>query len=157
MWQAVQRGPRSDSGARGDEEDASSRSDAASRAVEGRRHRGCVRALIFGDDDLFLGHAEAGGKVGSVPGSGGSRDDCVDVIESSATIREGTRRSAWVAGRGEPLVDRVRYGEAKHIVTIDETDCGIEAFALIRSICPTNTFDTAVVVGPVAQQCCPCR
>ena len=156
MWQAVQRGPRSDSGARGNEEDASSRSDAASRAVEGRRHRGCVRAFIFGDDDLFLGHAEAGGKVGSVPGSGWSRGDHVDVIEAQRRFAK-----AFVdcldRRRREPFVDRVRYGEAKHIVTIDETDCGVEAFALIRSICPTNTFDTAVVVGPVAQQCCPCR
>jgi hypothetical protein len=79
--QAVQRGPRSDSGARGDVEDASSRSAAASRAVEGRRHRGCVRALIYGDNDLFLGHAEAGGKVGSVAGPGGGGDDCVDVVD----------------------------------------------------------------------------
>ena len=88
MWQAVQRGPRSDSGARGNEEDASSRSDAASRAVEGRRHRGCVRAFIFGDDDLFLGHAEAGGKVGSVPGSGRGGGDHVDVIEAQLRLAE---------------------------------------------------------------------
>ena len=111
MWQAVQRGPRSDSGARGDKEDASSRPDAASRAVEGRRHRGCVRALVFGDDDLFLGHAEAGGKVGSVPGSGWSRGDHVDVIESQRRFAK-----AFVNGldrrRGEPSVDRVRCGEA---------------------------------------------
>jgi hypothetical protein len=67
VWQAVQRGPRSDSGACGDEEDASSRSDGGSRAVEGRRHRGRVRGLVFGDDDLIFGHAEAGGEADYVP------------------------------------------------------------------------------------------
>ncbi len=94
MQQAVQRGPRSDSGARGDVEDASSRSAAASRAVEGRRHRGCVRALIFGDNDLCLGHAEAGGKVGSVAGPGGGGDDS---STSSSVSADSTRHwpIAW--------------------------------------------------------------
>ena len=78
---------------------------------------------------------------------------------SSSLNRDSRRHSSTGPDRRcrESFVDRVRRGEAQNIAPVDETDCGIEVFAFIGNIRPMNPFETVVVVGPVAQQCRPCR
>jgi hypothetical protein len=78
---AVQRGPGGDASACGNEKGASSESGPAYTAVECRRQGSRVRVLIFGDDDLFVWHAQASSEGGSVPWSAGCRHDHVDVIQ----------------------------------------------------------------------------
>jgi Fe-S cluster assembly ATPase SufC len=97
-----------------------------------------VRVLISGDDDLFLRHTQAGSEGGSVAGPARCRNDHIDVIELQQRFAQVFVNCLGCRCR-KALVERLRCAEPKHIVVIDETDCGIDIFALIERIHPVNT------------------
>ena len=93
------------------------------------------------------------GEGGPVLTAGRCCDYRVDVTEFERRIAQAlvdrrcsSRRELWVM--------LIRHRKAKHSALIDQSDCGIEAFAFIGSVYPINALETALG-GPIAQQCRP--
>ena len=78
-----------------------------------------MRALIFGDNDLFLGHAEAGGKVGSVAGPGGGGDDCVDVVDRQCRFDQALAdRLAALIAASDPSTPTTTGADDFHMIRL---------------------------------------
>src|SRR5215218_6237483 len=107
--------------------------------------QGCgVHVLVIGDDYLVCGYSKVPAKRGSVLTPSGCGDYRVDVTEFERGFAQ-----AVVGGQcgrsGELFVVFVRRCEAKNVASIDESNCGIEAFAFIGNVHPVNALKAALV------------
>ena len=96
-----------------------------------RPHRagGCVnphgfcrldnRAIDVQCGRRFLGHAEAGGKVGSIAGPGGGGDDCVDVVDRQCRFDQALAdRLAALIAASDPSTPTTTGADDFHMIRL---------------------------------------